>query len=379
MNILVISGEFPPFAGGAGTYCRYLVKALADVGHNVTLITKHYGKNAARETEIDKELAEQNINCIRMPYSKFTFMISWYNTISAFLKNNKAFDFIILNGNIAQLICCKPKLKKRLGKYITIQHGMSAYDSLKKSRLLTMFNMKRRLDILFGNAAANIAICKSLKDKLEQTVKMPNLRVILNCIDNKAFTLPAKAKNDDTLRLTTASRLIPGKNTTAVIKLFAKLRRDFSNLYLNVAGTGSESDKLKDEAESLQISRFVNFTGQLNTEDLCRLYQNSDVFILLSHYENLALVYLEANACGIPVIGSDVGGTKEAIDDGVTGFVVPLDNEKIIYEKTKLLLEDKSLRRKMGEAGKKRVDESFCLETLGKNFDNLLNELTTDN
>lgn len=374
MKILVISGEFPPFAGGAGTYCSYLVKALADIGHDVTLITKHYRKNT-KEAEIDRKLAEQKIKCIRMPYSKFTFMISWYNTISAFLKDNKNFDFVILNGNIAQLICRKPKLRKPLGKYITIQHGISAYDSQMKSRFLTLFNIKKQLDIFYRNAAANIAISQNLKDRLEQTVKMPNLRVILNCIDNKTFTLPTKAKNDDTLQLTTASRLIPGKNTVAVIKLFAKLRQDFPNLYLNIAGAGSELDKLKDEAEKLKVNQFVNFTGQLSAEELCRLYQNSDVFILLSLYENLALVYLEANACGIPVIGSDVGGTREAIDDGITGFVVPLDNEKVIYEKTKLLLGDKSLCKKMGEAGKKRVDESFCLEILGKNFDELLNEL----
>ncbi len=132
---------------------------------------------------------------------------------------------------------------------------------------------------------------------------------------------------------------------------------------------------MKDEAKKLQISSFVNFTGQLSAQDLCSLYQKSDVFILLSFYENLALVYLEANACGIPVIGSDVGGTREAIDDGITGFVVPLDDEKMIYEKAKLLLGNKSMRKKMGEAGKKRVDENFSLATLGKNFDKLLNSL----
>jgi glycosyltransferase involved in cell wall biosynthesis len=113
----------------------------------------------------------------------------------------------------------------------------------------------------------------------------------------------------------------------------------------------------------------------LNAQDLCGLYQKSDVFILLSFYENLALVYLEANACGVPVIGSDVGGTREAIDDKTTGFVVSLDNENEIYEKTKLLLGDKALRDKMGQAGKKRVDENFSLDTLGKNFEQLLTKL----
>lgn len=375
MNFLVISGEFPPFAGGAGTYCNYLIKALAARGHKITLITKHYKENAEQEKKIDLVLSEQNIKCIRMPYFKFTFIFSWYRIISNYLKRHNDFDFVILNGNIVPLVCCKAALKKFLKKYITIQHGLSAYDTLNRNRFAALFYKRQMLDNFFKNAVANIVVSRELKDKLEQSVKMPNLHVILNCIDNEAFTFIPQNKDKKALHLTTASRLIPAKNTISVVRLFAKLRNDFPNLYLNIAGTGSELDRLKEEAERLQVTPFVNFTGQLNTKELCKLYQQSDVFILLSFYESFGLVYLEANACGVPVIGSDIGGTREAIDDAVTGFVVSLDNENEIYEKTKLLLGDKALRDKMGNAGKKRVDENFSLDTLGKNFEKLLNDL----
>lgn len=379
MNFLVISGEFPPFAGGSGTYCNYLIKALAARGHKITLITKHYKENAEQEKKIDLVLSEQNIKCIRMPYFKFTFIFSWYRIISNYLKRHNDFDFVILNGNIAQLVCRKPELKKLLGKYITVQHGISAYDSLKKTPLLPLLNAKKQLDCFFRNAAANIAISQNLKEKLETQLKMPNLHVILNCIDNEIFNCTAvENKNAEVLQITTASRLIPAKNTISVVRLFAKLKAEFPNIRLNIAGTGSETENLKNEAEKLRISLSVNFTGLLNAKDLCRLYQESDIFILLSFYENLALVYLEANACSVPVIGSDVGGTREAIEDGVSGFIVPLDDENIIYEKTKLLLSDTALRQKMGNAGKKRVDEKFSLDTLGKNFEKLLNGLKAE-
>ncbi len=378
MNFLVISGEFPPFAGGSGTYCNYLIKALAARGHKITLITKHYKENAEQEKKIDLVLSEQNIKCIRMPYFKFTFIFSWYRIISNYLKRHNDFDFVILNGNIAQLVCRKPALRKFLKKYITVQHGLSAYDTLDKNRFAALFYKRQMLDNFFKNAAANIAVSRELKDKLEQSVKMPNLHVILNCIDNEAFTFIPQNKDKNALHLTTASRLIPGKNTIAVVRLFTKLRNDFPNLYLNIAGTGSELERLKEEAERLQVTPFVNFTGLLNTKELCKLYQQSDVFILLSFYESFGLVYLEANACGVPVIGSDIGGTREAIDDAVTGFVVSLDNENEIYEKTKLLLSDTALRQKMGNAGKKRVDEKFSLDTLGKNFEKLLNGLKAE-
>ena len=273
-------------------------------------------------------------------------------------------------------MCRKPKLKKLLGKYITVQHGISAYDLLKKTPLLPLLGAKKQLDCFFKNAVANIAISQNLKEKLEKQLKMPNLYVILNCIDNEIFNCTvAENKNTKVLQITTASRLIPAKNTISVVRLFAKLKTEFPNIKLNIAGTGSETENLKNEVEKLQISSSVNFTGLLNAKDLCRLYQESDIFILLSFYESFALVYLEANACSVPVIGSDVGGIREAIEDGVSGFVVPLDDENIIYEKTKLLLSDAELRKKMGNAGKKRVDEKFSLDTLGKNFEKLLNEL----
>ncbi len=375
MNILVISGEFLPFAGGAGTYCNYLVKALSKRGHNVTLLTKDYKEKRDLQSQVDENSAKQNIKCIRMPYSKFTFIFSWYRIIMNFLKHNTDFDFVIFNGNIVPLVCCNPALRKYIKKYITVQHGLSAYDTLKKNPFLSVFCKKQRLDNFFKNAAANIAVSQELKEKLEQSVKMPNRHVILNCIDNEAFTFIPQNKDKKTLQLTTASRLIPGKNTISVVRLFAKLRNDFPNLYLNIAGAGCELDSLKEEAKNLQIVPFVNFTGQLNTKELCKLYQQSDVFILLSFYESFGLVYLEANSCGVPVIGSDVGGTKEAIDDKNTGFVVSLDNENDIYEKTKLLLGDKALRDKMGQVGKKRVDTQFSIDTLGKNFEQLLNKL----
>ena len=379
MNLLIISGEFPPFAGGAGTYCNYLVKALSKRGHSVTLLTKDYKEKRDLQGQVDEDLAKQNVKCIRMQYSKFTFIFSWYRTILNFLKHNTDFDFVIFNGNIVPLVCCKPRLKKFLKKYITIQHGLSAYDTLNRNRFAALFYKRQMLDNFFKNAVANIAISQNLKEKLEQSVKMPNLHVILNCIDNEIFNCTAvENKNTEVLQITTASRLIPAKNTISVVRLFAKLKAEFPNIRLNIAGTGSETENLKNEAEKLRISLSVNFTGLLNAKDLCRLYQESDIFILLSFYENLALVYLEANACSVPVIGSDVGGTREAIEDGVSGFIVPLDDENIIYEKTKLLLSDTALRQKMGNAGKKRVDEKFSLDTLGKNFEKLLNGLKAE-
>jgi tRNA uridine 5-carbamoylmethylation protein Kti12 len=69
MNLLIISGEFPPFAGGAGTYCNYLVKALSKRGHNVTLLTKDYKEKRDSQSQVDEDLAKQNVKCIRMQYS----------------------------------------------------------------------------------------------------------------------------------------------------------------------------------------------------------------------------------------------------------------------------------------------------------------------
>jgi glycosyltransferase involved in cell wall biosynthesis len=83
------------------------------------------------------------------------------------------------------------------------------------------------------------------------------------------------------------------------------------------------------------------------------------VFVLASRYEGLPLSVLEAMRAGLPVIASDVGGTGEAVEDGVSGFLVPRGDRACLQDRIARLLNDEDLRHRMGAKGRKRFEQSF--------------------
>jgi glycosyltransferase involved in cell wall biosynthesis len=104
----------------------------------------------------------------------------------------------------------------------------------------------------------------------------------------------------------------------------------------------------------------VSFTGY--REDVAEILQAADIFALASTGEAFSRAVIEAMAAGRPVVATDVGGTKEAVKDGVTGFIVPLGEPKTMAEKIYVLAADESLRQKFGNEARKRVEDLFTIE-----------------
>src|SRR5207248_11117209 len=102
----------------------------------------------------------------------------------------------------------------------------------------------------------------------------------------------------------------------------------------------------------------VRFLGRVGDEDLVPLMQAADVFVHPNRelengdVEGFGIVFLEANACGVPVIGGRSGGTPDAVQDGVTGFLVDPNDVDEIAGRVTLLLENRGLRERMGSAGR---------------------------
>ncbi|MCX7919859.1 MAG: glycosyltransferase family 4 protein [bacterium] len=105
---------------------------------------------------------------------------------------------------------------------------------------------------------------------------------------------------------------------------------------------------------------YIKSVGWLSQEDLPILYQSSDICLVPSIWqEAFGITALEAMACGKPVIASNIGGLKNIVIDGVTGFTIPPNDADALYSKMKLLLDDSDLRKKLGGEGRKRVEQEF--------------------
>ncbi len=130
---------------------------------------------------------------------------------------------------------------------------------------------------------------------------------------------------------------------------------------LELLGNGPRLGQTRSLADSLGLADRIEFTERASVPD--RLAR-SQVFVLSTRSEGFPLSVLEAMRAGIPVVGSDAGGMKEAVIDGETGFVVEAENPHALATRLKLLILDSTLRVTFGSAGRRRYEEHFTFEQM---------------
>lgn len=174
-------------------------------------------------------------------------------------------------------------------------------------------------------------------------IEAAHVRVVGNGVDLDRFSpLPraqARARlglSDDAPVLITVGALVERKGFHRVMSELPELRRSHPNLtYLVVGGPSPEGDwseHLRDLARSTGIEDAVRFLGPLSPDELRVPLSAADVFVLSTRNEGWANVLLEAMACGLPVVVTDVGGNAEVVCDGSLGIVVPFGDETALSQ-----------------------------------------------
>lgn len=146
--------------------------------------------------------------------------------------------------------------------------------------------------------------------------------------------------------------------------------------HLHFVGDGPLMAKSIQKAKDLGLEKKVTFYGR--REDVSKLLSNAQFFVLISNLEGFPLSTLEAMRAGLPVIVSDVGGAAEAIEEGVTGYSVPRGDLNILRDRIKLLIADAKLRKKMGQAGRKRYEEFFTFDQMFEKNYRIYEEVLTE-
>jgi len=164
--------------------------------------------------------------------------------------------------------------------------------------------------------------------------------------------------------LGSAGRLAPMKGFEHLLRAADRLQAAGTDCTLSIAGTGGLRAELEALAGTLGLDGRVQFAGQV--ADMPAFYRGLDVFVLPSFSEGLPLVVLEAMAAGLPVVATTVGGTPEAMRDGVDGLLVPPGDADALAGAIGRLAADAPLRQQMGEAGRRRVVEHFNLERVAR-------------
>ena len=176
------------------------------------------------------------------------------------------------------------------------------------------------------------------------------------------------------------SRLVPRKGIDVVIAACSLIAPSYPRLRLAVAGEGRDRARLGRLADAAAAA--VSFLGRVPDDDLPALVASSDVFAMPCRtrwmgleQEGFGIVFLEAAACGVPVVAGDSGGASEAVAHGESGFVVrrPSDPAATAHALGRLL-SDVGLRRAMGEAARRRACERFSYDDLAARLHEALSQ-----
>jgi phosphatidylinositol alpha-1,6-mannosyltransferase len=215
------------------------------------------------------------------------------------------------------------------------------------------------------SACTNSLVTEKYNVPAEKTQIIP-LGVPLEMLDEEKKVAPELfRKLGTTPKILSIAHLGKRKGLDLLIAALALLE----NEHLFIIGKGQDKERLEGIRKEKKISNRVHFLDSIPQKELTAYLQNVDLFVLPSRsipdedMEGFGLVFLEANARGLAVIGGDSGGIPDAIEDGVTGLLCPSEptdkNIKILSEKIQKLLNDKKRCQKMAEAGKKRIREKY--------------------
>ncbi|HEV2450985.1 MAG TPA: glycosyltransferase family 4 protein, partial [Streptosporangiaceae bacterium] len=177
------------------------------------------------------------------------------------------------------------------------------------------------------------------------------------------------------------SRLVPRKGQDTLIRAWPRILREAPGAALLLVGGGPSAAKLRGLAGRLGVSESVLFAGSVPWPELPGYYDAGDVFAMPCRtrrggldVEGLGLVYLEASATGLPVVGGDSGGAPDAIKDGESGYVVPGRSVAAVADRVIELITDPARARSMGEQGLAWVRQEWTWDLVAARLAEILHD-----
>lgn len=248
----------------------------------------------------------------------------------------------------------------------------------------SVYPLTQRRDALllryaYHRASRVLCVSQFTERRLKERVRNVPTRVVPEGIDFDRFQVPAdQALAPGGRYILSVGPVKERKGYTVSLEAFAIARREIPDLHYYIVGAiGDESlhKQLLSTAKQAGVSDGVHFLGQVPEEQLIALYRGCVLFVqtpltLGTQFEGFGLIYLEANACGKPVIGSYGCGAEDAIIDGETGRLVPQGDPRATASAIVDLLSDPERAARMGTTGRERARLMSWDVTAAKMVDN---------
>lgn len=183
----------------------------------------------------------------------------------------------------------------------------------------------------------------------ETFIKLYNYKKDIPCIPNGIDVEKFKPNpiKHDIFKFICVARFEPQKNHSLLIKAFSEVHRIFPDTVLELVGDGYLRPEIEKLVVDLDLGAAVIMNGIAS--NIVEKNNSADVFVLASNFEGLPVSVLEAMACGLPIISTDAGGTRDIVKSGKNGFIVPIGDKEQLKNSMLRLRTDDELRNRMGE------------------------------
>lgn len=362
-----------PTVGGSGVVATELGKLLAEKGHEIHFISsslpfrlkKMYHNIFSHEVEVNQYSVFQ--------YPPYDIALASKIAEVAVMEN---LDVLHVHYAIPHAVCAilARQMSGRDLKIVTTLHGTD----------ITVLGYDPSLTdaIRFGIEKSDYvtAVSNSL---ISQTHELIKPKKTIECVYNFIDTRVNKRTDSSELRkeygilphekvVIHVSNFRPVKRVQDVIQAFAGIAEHLPAKLLLV-GDGPEMKTVCNLAGELGIRDKILLLGK--QERVEELYSLSDLMLLLSEKESFGLVALEAMACGVPCIGTNVGGIPEVIVNGETGYICELGDIKTITEKAVEILSNEVIHRRFSANSMERAEKRFSAEQIVSEYENIYFQL----
>lgn len=388
LKICIVSREYPPDTlwGGIGTFTYNLAQGLKEIGHEVDVIALSLGQ----ESELDDNgVTVHRLPSPRIPFiqkrfwdiahallAPFSILYSYkvYKKIKT-LSQSKSYDVIDFPEHIGEGVATQ-----FFNKYPC---HVRLYTPLSLIGKLGLHRTTNRIDYLAIEVMERYSIKKALmvncpSKALAELVKKEfcinrAIDIIPNPIDAKVFFPAADKETVNKLkRVLFVGRLDDRKGIHILAEAVPKVVSEFPGVEFiflgndgrGVSGHNSMKEYILKVLRGNNCEHAVVFRDRVQYKDLPSVYNSADISVVPSLYDNSPYTCLEAMSCGLPVIGTDAGGTPEYIDDGYTGLVVPPGNVNALAAALLDLLQNDEKCAEFGRNARKKVCRVFSRDVV---------------
>jgi len=166
------------------------------------------------------------------------------------------------------------------------------------------------------------------------------------------------------------------KGQKVLLQAMSEVLRRCPDAVLIVVGDGPNLEDLKKMAEGLGIQEHIIWSGAKTPDEVWRLYSIMDVLAVPSIFEGFGLTAAEGMSAGLPVVASDVDGLREVVEDGVTGYLVPVNDDRALAQRLIQLLNNPEQAQAMGRNGRDRVSRIFSMERFKESIQAVYNHFS---